>query len=121
MNMLVFFLLLEQDVETNVQVHPPKLDYPEHVRKQVFQALLVRSNNGKLGKQDTTIVAGQFGVKIQSVQRIWKQGKNQLAQNIPVVVVSLKKGRCGRKATPLDLEKIARHCSQAKNHHRRCV
>jgi hypothetical protein len=50
MNMLVFFLLLEQDVEANVQVHLPKHDYPEHVRKQVFQALLMRSNNGKLGK-----------------------------------------------------------------------
>ncbi|XP_066313617.1 uncharacterized protein [Miscanthus floridulus] len=98
--------LAEQDVETPVQVHPPKHDYPEHVRKQVYQALLMTSKNGKLGKQDTTIVAGQFGVKIRSVQRIWKQGKNQLAQNIPVMVASLKKGRCGRKATPLDLEQL---------------
>ena len=98
--------MLEQDVETPVQVHPPKHDYPEHVRKQVYQALLMTSKNGKLGKQDTTIVAGQFGVKIRSVQRIWKQGKNQLAQNIPVMVASLKKGRCGRKATPLDLEQL---------------
>ena len=106
--------MLEQDVETPVQVHPPKHDYPEHVRKQVYQALLMTSKNGKLGKQDTTIVAGQFGVKIRSVQRIWKQGKNQLAQNIPVMVASLKKGRCGRKAT-------AQHSSQAKNDHRRCV
>lgn len=105
--MLVFyFLLLEQDVEAPVQVHPPKHDYPEHVRKLVYQALLMRSKNGKLGNHDTTIVSSQFGVKIRSVQRIWKQGKNQLAQNIPVVVANLKKGRSGRKATPLDLEQL---------------
>jgi hypothetical protein len=66
----------------------------------------MRSKNGKLGKKDTTIVASQFGVKIRSVQRIWKQGKNQLAQNIPVVVANLKKGRCGPKAIPIDWEQL---------------
>jgi len=67
---------------------------------------LARSKNGKLGKKDTRIIADQFGVHIRSVQRIWKRGKTQLAQNIPVVVASLKKGRCGRKAMPLDLEQL---------------
>jgi hypothetical protein len=84
--MLVLFFLLEQDVEPPIQVNLLKHDYPEQVRKQVYQALLTRSNNGKLGKKDTTIVAAQFGVKIQSVQRIWKQGKSQLAQNIRLLV-----------------------------------
>ncbi|XP_066356034.1 uncharacterized protein [Miscanthus floridulus] len=56
------------------QVNQPKHDYSDHVRQQVYQALLMRSKNGKLGKQDTTIVGAQFGVKIRSVQRIWKQG-----------------------------------------------
>jgi hypothetical protein len=78
----------------------------EETRKQTYQALLARSNNGKLGKKDTAIVSHQFGVKIRLVQRIWKRGKNQLAQNIRGVVASLKKGRCGRKATPLDLEHL---------------
>ncbi|XP_066332421.1 uncharacterized protein [Miscanthus floridulus] len=55
------------------QVNQPKHDYSDHVRQQVYQALLMRSKNGKLGKQDTTIVGAQFGVKIRSVQRIWKQ------------------------------------------------
>jgi hypothetical protein len=63
-----------------VQPHQPPPDYSDHVRKQVFQALLMRSKNGKLGKQDTTIVGAQFGVKIPLVQRIWKQCKAQLAQ-----------------------------------------
>ena len=100
---VVFFLLLEQHAD---QVNQPKHDYSDHVRQQVYQALLMRSKNGKLGKQDTTIVGAQFGVKIRSVQRIWKQGKNQLAHNIPVMVPNLKKGRSGRKAIPLDLEKL---------------
>ena len=51
MNVLVFFLLLEQDVEAPVQVNRPKHDMPEEVRKQVYQALLARSKNGKLGKR----------------------------------------------------------------------
>ena len=40
------------------------------------------------------------------VLRIWKQGKNQLADNIPVMVPNLKKGRSGRKPIPLDLEQL---------------
>jgi len=98
--------LLEQDGDAPVPLHQPKNDYFDRVRQQVYQALLMRSKNGKLGKHDTTIVSNQFGVKIRSVQRIWRQGKNQLSQNIPVVVPNLKKGRSGRKAIPLDLEKL---------------
>jgi hypothetical protein len=45
-------------------------------------------------------------VHIRSVQRLWKRGKIQLAQNIPVVVASQKKGKSGRKAVPLDLEQL---------------
>jgi len=99
----VFFLWLEQDAD---QVNQPKHDYPNHLRQQVYQALLMRSNNGKLGKHDTTIVGEQFGMKIRTVQRIWKQGKDQLRQNIPVMVPNLKKGRSGRKAIPFDLERL---------------
>ena len=98
--------MLEQDGDAPVPLHQPKNDYSDRVRQQVYQALLMRSKNGKLGKHDTTIVSNKFGVKIRSVQRIWRQGKNQLSQNIPVVVPNLKKGRSGRKAIPLDLEKL---------------
>jgi hypothetical protein len=41
-----------------------------------------------------------------TVQRLWKRGKTQLANFIPVVVDSLKKARCGRKATHVDLEQL---------------
>jgi hexokinase len=76
----------------------------EDVTKQVYQALLARSKNGTLGKKDTRIIADQFGVHIRSVQHLWKRGKTQLAHNIPVVVASQKKSRCGRKVVPIDLE-----------------
>jgi hypothetical protein len=76
----------------------------EAIRKQVYQALLARSNNGTLHKKDTQIVADQFDLHIRSVQRIWKRGKIQLANSIPVVVSSLKRGRVGRKAIHIDLE-----------------
>ena len=78
----------------------------EELRKQVYQALLARSNNGKLCKNDTAIVAEQFGLHIRTVQRLWKRGKIQLANSVPVVVSSLKKGRVGRKKVPVDLEPL---------------
>ncbi|CAL4904154.1 unnamed protein product [Urochloa decumbens] len=56
------------------QVAQPKHDYSDNVRQQVYQALLMRSKNGRLGKHDTTIVSEQFGVKIRTVQRIWQRG-----------------------------------------------
>ena len=102
MNKLVFFLYLDHAEQVNQLKH----DYSNHVRQQVYQALLMRSKNGKLGKNDTTIVGQQFGVKIRTVQRIWEQGKEQLAQNIPVNVHNRKRGRSGRKAIPIDLEKL---------------
>jgi len=77
---------------------------PEEVRKQVYQALLKRSNDGKLGKNDTKEVAAQFGLHIRAVQRLWKQGKIALANNIPVDLGSRKRGRVGRKASPINLE-----------------
>ena len=78
----------------------------DELRKQVYQALLARSKNGKLGKKDTSIVAEHFGLHIQAVQRLWKRGKTQLVNFIPVEVSSRKKGRCGRKATPFHLEQL---------------
>jgi hypothetical protein len=65
----------------------------------------MRSKNGRLRKYDT-IVSKNFRVKIRTIQRIWERGKSQLAQNIMVKVSILKKGRCGRKAIPIDLENL---------------
>ncbi len=79
---------------------------PNEVMKQVYQALLARSTNGKLKKHDTTEVAAQFGVKLRTVQRIWHDGKESLAQGIPVDVFNKKHGRVGRPRVPLDLEAL---------------
>jgi hypothetical protein len=42
----------------------------DDLRKQVYQALLARSKNGKLGKKDSKIVADYFGLHIPTVQRL---------------------------------------------------
>jgi hypothetical protein len=69
----VCFLLTEHAVENPTmeeqvqQLHRRK-EMSEELRKQVYQALLVRSNNGKLGNNDTAIVAEQFGLHIRSIQ-----------------------------------------------------
>jgi hypothetical protein len=102
-----FFVQVEQVVEAPVQANNQRnKEMSDELRKQVYQALLARSKNGKLGKKDTCIVAEHFGLHIQAVQHLWKRGKTQLANFIPVEVSSRKKGRCGRKATPVILEQM---------------
>jgi len=93
-------------MEEQVQQSHRRKEMSEHLRKQVYQALLARSNNGKLGKNDTTIVAKQFGLNIRSVQRVWRRGKIQLANSVPVVVSSLKNRKVGRKKIHVDLEAL---------------
>ena len=93
-------------MEEHVQQPHRRKEMSTHLRKQVYQALLARSNDGKLRRNDTAIVAEQFGLHIRTVQRLWKRGKIQLANSVPVVVSSLKKGRVGRKQIPVDLEAL---------------
>jgi hypothetical protein len=81
-------------------------DTTAEVRKQIYQTLLVVSNNGRLGKEVTEQVASQFGLHIRPVQKIWKRGKDSLSQGIVVNVESRKRGHVGHKSTPLDLESL---------------
>ena len=97
---------MEALVEEQVEEPHRRKEMSEELRKQVYQALLAWSKNEKLGKKDTKIVADQFDVHIRSVQCLWKRGKIQLANSVPVVVCSLKKGRVGRKAISVDLEAL---------------
>jgi len=107
-----FFLVTEHAVQNpNVeeQVHGVphrRKEMTEDLRKRVYQTLLGRSNDGILHKKDTAYVAAQFDLHIRTVQRVWNQGKTQLKNSIPVVVDSLKKGRVGRKAIPVDLDAL---------------
>lgn len=95
------FLQLENVGEVN----PRRKEMLEDLRKQVYQALLARIKNGKLGKNDTKIVANHFGLHIRSVQRLWKREKIQPAV-LSVGVASLIKGRCGHKTIPVNLEQL---------------
>ncbi|GJN37452.1 hypothetical protein PR202_gb26408 [Eleusine coracana subsp. coracana] len=81
-------------------------DASNEVRKLVFQILLARGNNGRLGKKVTGEVAHQFGLHIRTVQEIWKRGKESLVQGTVANVTSRKRGRSGRKETPLDLKPL---------------
>lgn len=71
---------------------------PNAKRKQIFNALLTKSKNGKLERHVTREVAELFNVHIRSVQRIWKQGKSYLDQGITVDVnVDNRRRNCGHK------------------------
>jgi hypothetical protein len=79
-------------------------DMTKEISTLVFQTLLARSKNGKLGKKYTTHATEQFGISIRSTQKLWRRGKTHLGQGIPVNVASRKRGRVGRKKIPVDLE-----------------
>ena len=70
----MFFLYLDHAEQVNQLKH----DYSNHVRQQVYQALLMRSKNGKLGKNDTTIVGQQFGVRLEQFSAYGSKVKNNL-------------------------------------------
>jgi hypothetical protein len=88
---MLMFILYFVEQEPVVVNHRWK-QITDDMRKQVYQALLARSNNGKLHKKDTQIVAEQFNLHVWLVCRVWSRGKIQLANSVPVVVASLKRG-----------------------------
>ena len=65
----MFFFEIEHVAEANVQVHHRRKEMSEDLRKQVYQALLARSNNGILHKKDTQIIADRFDLHLRSVQQ----------------------------------------------------
>ncbi|GJN40900.1 hypothetical protein PR202_gn00316 [Eleusine coracana subsp. coracana] len=81
-------------------------DATDEVRQLVFQTLLARSNNGRLGKKVRGEVAAQFGLGLQTVQKIWKRSKASLAQGTVADVKSRKRGCSGQKETPIGLEPL---------------
>lgn len=74
-------------------------------RQAIYIALLQRSVDGKLKRDTTKIVASIFGVSIRTIQRIWKQSKNN--SNNGVIDVSHRRTKnCGRKRVQLDFQRI---------------
>nr|ABN08865.1 mariner transposase, putative [Medicago truncatula] len=71
-------------------------------RRDIYEMLLKKSVDGKLGRNATREVSSHISVPILSVQRIWKRAKDCGAH----VDVSHKMSRGGRKRVEIDLEKI---------------
>jgi hypothetical protein len=74
-------------------------------RQQIYEALLERSNRGRLQKNATTIVAQKFQVSTSQVRSVWRRAKQCRAQGRPVDVRSRRKN-CGRKRKQIDLSAV---------------
>lgn len=89
--------------EAPVNSGKKKIELCNSKRKAIFARLLEKSVDGKLKNRATQVVASQFSVSRRTVQRIWKQGKNQ---SINADVSHKKIGNCGRKKIQVDLTRI---------------
>jgi hypothetical protein len=76
-------------------------------RQQIYEALLERSNGGKLKKNSTNIVAQMFHVSKYQVRGVWRRVKQCHAQGIPIDVTSRRK-ISGRKRIQIDLSDVLR-------------
>ncbi|XP_074313896.1 uncharacterized protein LOC141649095 [Silene latifolia] len=70
-------------------------------RMRVYNALLERSDRGKLRRNTTTEVSNLLSVPLRTVQRIWKLGKSTGGD-----VKHKKKKNCGRRKVQVDLSRI---------------
>ncbi|KAL6600533.1 hypothetical protein ACP70R_045333 [Stipagrostis hirtigluma subsp. patula] len=75
-------------------------------RDAVYKALLATSTNGKLQNDSTKIVSTTLGVKLRTVQRIWREAKQQEAQGLNVDVSHKKAKRVGRKKVDIDFSQV---------------
>ena len=82
-------------------------DVTERQRQEIYEALLQRSNRGRLRKNSTTIVAQMFQVHKRTVQRVWQRAKQCQEEGIPVVVRSKKPKNCSPKRVQVDLSQVA--------------
>ncbi|XP_027103339.1 uncharacterized protein [Coffea arabica] len=69
-------------------------------RRAIYHTLLEKSDNGKLKKGVTNMVASSFSVSMRTVQRIWKQAKDFGDVN------HRKTGNCGRKRVQIDYDRF---------------
>jgi hypothetical protein len=81
-------------------------DASEVVLNQVFQELLRRSKNGVLPRNATSEVVVMYNLGIRTVQRCWAEGKLSLDLGIMVSFASKKRGKCGRKPSPVNYERL---------------
>jgi hypothetical protein len=98
---------VEQDQHTNTNNSRKCRNLTDIERQQIYEALLERSNLGKLKKNTTNTVAHMFQVSRYQVRAIWRRAKQCRAQGIPVDVRSRRKN-CGRKRIHIDLSDVLR-------------
>jgi DNA-binding transcriptional regulator YhcF (GntR family) len=85
-------------------------------RQQIYEALLEKSNRGKLKRNTTNEVAQMFNVNRHAVWRIWRQAKQCRANGVPVDISSRKVKNSGRRRVELDLSQV-----ETIPLHRRCT
>ena len=78
----------------------------ERERQDIYEDLLRLSNNGKLKRDITTLIAAKYNVHVRTIQRVWQRAKKCLEQGIPVDVKSLRPKNCGRKKIQVDLTRV---------------
>jgi transposase-like protein len=98
---------VEQDEHTNTNISRMCRNMTDTERQQIYEALLERSNRGKLKNNTTKIVADMFKVSRYQVRGVWRRVKQCRAQGRPVDVRSRRKN-CGHKRIQIDLSDVVR-------------
>ena len=97
--------------EDDDQPHHDKAPYrkkeiTDRQRQDIFEDLFWTSNNGRLKRNSTTIIAAKYNVHIRTVQRVWQRAKKCWAHGIAINVDGLKPNNCGRKKIEVDLSTV---------------
>lgn len=71
-------------------------------REEIFRCLLLESTGGKLPTVAIKQLAEEYNMSLQTIYRIWHQGRNPGKGKFGSVV-SQRKGRCGRNMKYPDL------------------
>jgi hypothetical protein len=96
----------DEDEHANARARTWSKDLTATQRQQIYEALLERSNCGKLRRNTTKIVAELFNVNRHAVWRIWRRVKQCRANGLPVDVSFRKPKNCGRKKVEVDLSHV---------------
>ncbi|CAN6331900.1 unnamed protein product, partial [Urochloa humidicola] len=97
----------EGDETANRSGYTRSKDLTTTQRQHIYEALLERSNCGKLRRNATKIVAELFNVNRHAVWRIWRRVKQCRANGLPVDIRSRKLKNSGRKKVEVDLSHVA--------------
>jgi len=101
--------VLEEEVHENHPYQRNRIkDLTDRERQDIYEALLEVSNNGKLKKNSTSVIAYRFNISRRTVQRVWQRAMECRAIGVPVDVRSKKPNNSGRKRVSVELSEVAR-------------